>query len=67
MWSIADEFIREGRLEGQREGRQEGLREGRLEAVVSLVKGGLLKLEKAATFLNLSIEDMRQECLVEKK
>ena len=55
MWSIADEFIREGE------------EKGRLEAVVSLVKGGLLKLEEAASFLNITIEDMRQECLVEKK
>ena len=57
MWSIADEFIREG----EEKGRLEGQREGRLEAVVSLVKSGLLKLEEAAAFLNLTIEDMRQK------
>lgn len=38
----------------------EGRAEGRAEAVVSLVKGGLLKLEEAAAFLNLSIEDMQR-------
>ena len=34
--------------------------EGRAETVTSLVKSGLLKLEEAAAFLNLSIEDMQQ-------
>lgn len=38
----------------------EGRAEGRAETVASLVKSGLLKLEEAAEFLNLSVEDMQR-------
>lgn len=51
MCIIADELV------GQ--GRQEGRQQGQLDAVCKLVKSGLLKLEDAATFLNVTIEEMR--------
>ena len=43
----------------------EGRAEGRAETVASLVKSGLLKLEEAAAFLNLSIEDMQRNVFQE--
>lgn len=55
MCILADEFIRRG----EQKGRLEGQREGRLEAVVSLVKSGLLKLEEAAAFLNITVDDLK--------
>ena len=41
--------------------RSEGRAEGRVETVVLLVKSGLQRLEEAATFLNLSVEDMQKK------
>ena len=52
--------LKEWLMDERSEGRAEGRAEGRVETVVSLVKSGLLKLEEAATFLNLSIEDMQR-------
>ena len=58
MCIIADELVGQGRIEGRQAGLQEGRQEGQLDAVCSLVKSGLLKLEDAATFLNVSIEEL---------
>ena len=52
--------LKEWLMDERSEGREEGRAEGRVETVISLVKSGLLKLEEAATFLNLSIEDMQR-------
>ena len=40
------------------EGREEGLVEGKINALIELVKDGLLKLEEAAKRLNMTPEEL---------
>lgn len=51
----------EGRKEGRKEGRQQGKAEGAMETLISLVKEGLLPVEKAAERMNVSVEQFEQE------
>lgn len=46
------------REEGRAEGRAEGRVEGKINALVELVKDGLLKLEDAAKRLNMTPEEL---------
>ena len=55
MCIIADELVGQGRQAGLQEGR----REGQLDTICSLIKGGMLKIEEGAAFLNVTIEEMR--------
>ena len=62
MCIIADELVGQGRQAGLLEGRQAGIQEGRragqLDTICSLIKGGMLKIEEGAAFLNVTVEEM---------
>lgn len=51
----------EGRTEGRAEGRVEGRAEGIMEALVGLVKDGILSLSDAAKRANMTVSEFEEQ------
>ena len=59
--SLKNEAKEEGIKEGIKEGITEGKKEGKIEALIALVKKGILSLQQAAEQMGMSIEKFEKE------
>jgi predicted transposase YdaD len=57
--SIADEYMKKGRLQGIQEGRQEGLKEGNIQLIQTLQEILGLPASEASTLEHRSLEQLQ--------